>query len=213
MAKCWILIFTIIYCQSTLAGSSFFAVSDLKQHLMGKKITLIASDIEITRTISKASKDTKKDWTLKAQRHVQNVIEQLLNTPSYVDKLQPSLINRDLIELIAHQRLVEKSILSNFRLPLPTKNDFNWSIGSQSRLIKGVVNADLGLFVFIRAGYKTKKSSADYQSGIASLVNLDTGRTLWFNAQANLPGDVRHPDQSVQTLITLFERFPSVSQR
>ena len=47
------------------------------------------------------------------------------------------------------------------------------------------------------------------QVGYASLVDLNTGRIVWFNQLARSTGDLREPEKAAETLDVLLARFPS----
>ena len=46
------------------------------------------------------------------------------------------------------------------------------------------------------------------QVGYASLVDLNTGRVLWFNQLVRVSGDLREPAKAVETLEALLANFP-----
>lgn len=207
--KYYLVTFLILNSQNLIAASAYFTVPNLEQKLENKKIILIASDIEVAKITGASVRDTSANGTILAEQNVQHAIEEFFSHAAFNYMAQVAFTNQKLVRLVALQRIVEKSILSNSQSPLPSKNNFNWSLGSDSALLKNVVNADYGLFVFIRAGFKVNDKVA-YQTALISLVELNTGKTVWFNAQTNLPGDLRDPGKSLDTLSTLFHRFPGL---
>ena len=46
------------------------------------------------------------------------------------------------------------------------------------------------------------------QTGYASLVELETGRVLWFNQLQRVTGDLREADEAAETIDTLLANFP-----
>ena len=46
------------------------------------------------------------------------------------------------------------------------------------------------------------------QVGYASLVDLNTGRVLWFNRLLRGRGDLREADKAAETVNALLEEFP-----
>jgi hypothetical protein len=48
------------------------------------------------------------------------------------------------------------------------------------------------------------------QLGYASLVDLNTGRVLWFNRIQRNSGDLRDPEKAAGTVDALLEEFPAV---
>ena len=50
------------------------------------------------------------------------------------------------------------------------------------------------------------------QVGYASLVDLNTGRVVWFNKLDRLWGDLREPEAAVETVDALLKGFPGFQQ-
>jgi hypothetical protein len=48
------------------------------------------------------------------------------------------------------------------------------------------------------------------QNGYASLVDLHTGRVVWFNRLSRLWGDLRQPEPATETVEALLEGFPAL---
>jgi hypothetical protein len=48
-----------------------------------------------------------------------------------------------------------------------------------------------------------------WQNGYASLVDLTTGRIVWFNFLTRGSGDLREPAKAAETLDALLVRFPA----
>ena len=46
------------------------------------------------------------------------------------------------------------------------------------------------------------------QTGYASLVELETGRVLWFNQLQRASGDLREAEKAAETIDTLLKNFP-----
>jgi len=52
--------------------------------------------------------------------------------------------------------------------------------------------------------------SGGSQVGYASLVDLESGRVLWFNSLARATGDLRDPGKAAETVDALLTGFPGV---
>jgi hypothetical protein len=48
------------------------------------------------------------------------------------------------------------------------------------------------------------------QVGYASLVDLNTGRVVWFNQLNRMSGDLRNPAPAVETVEALLKDFPGM---
>jgi hypothetical protein len=107
---------------------------------------------------------------------------------------------------------------------LPTKDGkLDWSMGEAVRAVKQKTGADYALFTWIRDSYASTErvaamvvlalfgiiSPGGFQVGYASLVDLDSGRVLWFNMLQRASGDLREPDKAAETLDALLANFPS----
>jgi hypothetical protein len=46
------------------------------------------------------------------------------------------------------------------------------------------------------------------QTGYASLVDLNTGRIVWFNQLMRGTGDLREPEKAAETIDALLREFP-----
>ena len=122
---------------------------------------------------------------------------------------------------------VGSSILLHEYLPqlkLPTKKDqFDWTIGPDAKLLKEKYDADYALFVFLRDSYASSGRVAviiigailgvgvqgGIQAGTATLVDLDTGQVVWFNRLARASGDLRNGDAATETIKLLLTEFPT----
>ncbi|HEX6829793.1 MAG TPA: hypothetical protein VF104_12540, partial [Burkholderiales bacterium] len=106
---------------------------------------------------------------------------------------------------------------------LPTKEGrLDWSMGPEVRSIRERTGADYALFTFIRDSYASSERvaamvvaaafgvglSGGRQVGYASLVELETGRVVWFNFLLRGTGDLREPDKARETLEALLSGFP-----
>ena len=106
-------------------------------------------------------------------------------------------------------------------LNLPTKDGkLDWSLGEATRDQEGDrcrVRA-----VYLRDSYASGERIATMialavlgvgvgggmQTGYASLVELETGRVLWFNQLQRASGDLREAEKAAETIDTLLGNFP-----
>ena len=108
---------------------------------------------------------------------------------------------------------------------LPTKQQrLDWSLGSESvQALRERTGADYALFTWIRDSYaSTERKLAilamalmgsfmlgGEQVGYASLVDLRTGRIVWFNELSRMSGDLREPQAAAETVEALLKGFPA----
>jgi hypothetical protein len=83
--------------------------------------------------------------------------------------------------------------------------------------------ARYGLFVWVRDSYATAERKAamvalallgvgvsgGVQTGYASLVDLQTGRVVWFNRLARATGDLREAAAAKESIEALLSNFPA----
>ena len=131
-------------------------------------------------------------------------------------------------ELLALHRAVAEAVFmhhSRAGRKLPTKRDrLDWSLGDAVAPLHAKTGADYALFTWIRDSYASSERKAAMfamallgavsfggsQVGYASLVDLRTGRIVWFNDLDRMSGDLREAAAARETVDTLLERFPSV---
>lgn len=127
--------------------------------------------------------------------------------------------------------------ISQFLAPggaLATKRDaggrprLDWTLGDGVAELHAATGADYALFTYVRDRYASGGRTAlrvfglvagaamgtgldiggGQQQGIATLVDLRTGKVVWFNHVARQSGDLREPDAARQTVDHLLEGLP-----
>lgn len=127
--------------------------------------------------------------------------------------------------------------ISQFLLPggaLATKRDANgnprldWTLGNGVLELQAATGADYALFTYVRDSYASGGRTAlrvfgfiagaamgtgldiggGQQLGVATLVDLRTGKVVWFNQLARQTGDLRERDDAQQTVDLLLEDLP-----
>ena len=109
-------------------------------------------------------------------------------------------------------------------MELPTKENFDWSIGNKVKLLKKKHKSDYAIFIFFRDQYSSTQRViynivtailfpgiipiGGSQLAFASLVNLNTGDIVWFNGYYRSVGDVRDLKSARDTVSKIFEEFP-----
>jgi hypothetical protein len=111
------------------------------------------------------------------------------------------------------------------KLKLPTKQEkLDWSLGDAVQPLRERTGADYALFTWIRDSYASGERKAALvamalmgaipiggeQVGYASLVDLKTGRVVWFNELSRLWGDLREAAPAAETVDALLKGFPAV---
>lgn len=194
----------------------------------GSKIVLMPTDIELFSVTAGGIPEPKADWTEAAAGHFRAALD---NKKRKLGLTTTSLSEKDadeLAELNALHGAVARAIaLHHFGiLALPTKDGkLDWSLGESARAVKKATGADYALFSWVRDSYTSSERAATIivlailtrgntvggggmQTGYASLVDLNSGRVLWFNRLIRGTGDLREADKAAETVDALLDQFP-----
>lgn len=193
----------------------------------GAKIVIMPVDIELFSISAGGVQEPKADWTEAATRHFATA---LADKRTSLGLTSVELKAEDADELsdinTLHAAVARSIALHHFgpsSLNLPTKEGkLDWSLGEAVVPIRQKTGADYALFSWVRDSYASAERKAAMvamaligvgltggaQVGYASLVDLKTGRVLWFNKLARASGDLREADKAKETVGALLEKFP-----
>lgn len=197
------------------------------------RVLLMPLDIQLyEKTTGKLQ--PKADWTASALKNVTEAIQQELKTLHdtvilYKEPAEGSSAYKNHRQLIKLHETVAVSILK-YQYPdfwqLPTKADnFEWTLGQETRKLQEEFGADYGLFVHVWDSYASThyvvtsiplipfvllgaNISFGKQVGFASLVDLQTGAIVWFNKIFSVSGDIRELRLARDFIRTLLAGFP-----
>lgn len=190
------------------------------------KLVVVPADLELFSISGGGVMEPKADWTDAASQHFKTTLDsnqQLLGTS--VVRLSEQDLD-ELAEINALHGAVAQAIFTHHMIgavKLPTKNDqLDWSMGDAVKPLKAKTGADYALFTWIRDSYASAERKAAMiamallgvgiaggtQVGYASLVDLNTGRVVWFNDLRRGSGDLREAKEARETIETLLKGFP-----
>jgi hypothetical protein len=189
-------------------------------------------DVELFSVSAGGVLEPKADWTRDALGHMKSAIAERKAKLGLKSQDIADAAADDHAELIGLHAAVARSVsmhhFSHAGMKLPSKNDqLDWSFGDALKPIQAQTGARYGLFVWVRDSYASGERKAAMvfvalltmgnvvlggggQVGYASLVDLDTGRLVWFNQLARGSGDLREPAAARETIEALFAEFPLV---
>lgn len=195
---------------------------------VNSKLVVVPVDMELFSISAGGVPEPRADWTEAAGNHFRTSLKAM--QPVF-GTTTLSLAEADLDELSEINALhgaVAQSV-SLHHLPgfikLPTKNDqLDWSMGDSVKPLKDKTGADYALFIWIRDSYASSERKAAMvamalfgvglqggsQIGYASLVDLNSGRVVWFNMLRRASGDLREEASAMETVATLLNSFPTV---
>lgn len=192
------------------------------------RVVLMPTDIELFSISAGGVLEPRADWTDAATKHFKTALierKRRLGVPT----LELSEKDADeLDEVNALHGAVARTIAMHHFGPgffnLPTKDGkMDWSMGAAVAPIKKITGADYALFTWVRDSYASAERVATmvvlailgvgigggFQTGYASLVDLNTGRVVWFNQLFRASGDLREAGGPAgETLEMLLKNFP-----
>jgi hypothetical protein len=226
--------FRIFVLAAALAAAATHAQESDPRHLApgfhsrpaGSRLVIAPADMELFSISAGGVQEPKADWTEAAQKNFRAALErrsQQLGANATV--LQDADLD-EFAELNALQRAVAEAVFvhhTGLGMRLPTKEDrLDWSMGEAVKPLKAKTGADYALFTWIRDTYASGErkatmvalallgaiSTGGEQIGYASLVDLNTGRVVWFNDLRRMTGDLREENSANETVDALLKGFP-----
>jgi hypothetical protein len=194
----------------------------------GATVAIMPTDIELFSISAGGVFEPKADWTEAASKHFRDALMQKNRTLglSAMELAQKDAEEVDEINSL-HGAIARAIAMHHFgNLKLPTKDGkLDWSMGESVQPIKKTTSADYALFSFVRDSYASDERKAamvaiailtlgraaltmGVQTGYASLVDLNTGRIVWFNQLMRGTGDLREPEKAAETIAALLREFP-----
>jgi len=190
------------------------------------RLLILPADMELYSMSAGGVVEPRDDWTVAAQKHFAEALAAQRKTlgPRFI---QMSLADADdFSDIVTLHRAVADAISLHHKgglLELATKGDrLDWSLGEAVQPLRERTGADYALFTWIRDSYASNERKAAMvalallgaislggeQVGYASLVDLRTGRVVWFNQLNRMSGDLRDAAPAVETVQTLLKGFP-----
>jgi len=195
------------------------------------KIVVTPLDVELFEISAGGVPAPRADWTESARKLMQAELEER-RTELGVETVELDEASADeLGELLnLHAAIAQSIALHHFgTMPLPTKNgQLDWSFGDALKPLQERTGANYALFIWVRDGYSSASRKATIaitailslghvipggglQSAYASLVDLDSGRVLWFNRFSRGGGDLREAGSAHETVDALLRNFPTAT--
>lgn len=194
----------------------------------GSRLVVLPPDMELFSISAGGVEEPRADWTAAAQKnfglalaHEGPVLGDRVTTmdPAQADAFAP-ITN-------LHRAVASAIVLHHVSggLELPTKGArLDWSLGDAVRPLREATGADYALFTWIRDSYASGQRKATMlalallgaisvggeQVGYASLVDLRSGRVVWFKRLDRMSGDLREPETAKETVETLLKGFPGL---
>jgi hypothetical protein len=195
----------------------------------GATVAVMPSDIELYSISAGGVAEPKADWTEAAQKNFKQALLKKEGAFGLTVVQVPEAALDELGELNALHTAIARAIVIHHLGPvhLPTKEGkLDWSLGDAAQIAKKATGADYALYTWVRDGYASAERQATMaaiailslgraipgggqQTAYASLVDLNSGRILWFNRIQRGSGDLRDADRAEETLDALLAKFPA----
>jgi hypothetical protein len=190
------------------------------------KVVLTPLDVELFEVTAGGVLEPKADWTAAATTHMRAALQDSARALGLGANEMDAAVADDHAPRLHLLTAVSRSIALHHTgmLPLPTKDGkLDWSLGDTLQPLAQATGARYALFTWVRDSYTSAERAAmmvglallgigvggGVQVGYAMLVDLDTGRVLWFNQLVRASGDLRQPAPAAETVKTLLAGFPS----
>lgn len=191
------------------------------------RLVVIPADMELFSISAGGIIEPRADWTDAAQKHFAAALaaQRKRLGANTVDLPQAQV--DEFHEITALHRAVADAITMHHTrgLKLSTKQErLDWSLGEAVQPLKQRTGADYALFTWIRDSYASSERKlamvamalmggilvGGEQTGYASLVDLNTGRVVWFNEVGRMWGDLREAEPANETVEALLKGFPGL---
>lgn len=193
------------------------------------RLVVLPADMELFSISAGGVVEPREDWTEAANKHFTAALaaqrQRLGANTMDLDSVQAEEFH----EITALHRAVADAISLHHAhgMKLPTKGRrLDWSLGDAVRPLKERTGADYALFTWMRDSYASTERKAvilgmallggitlgGEQVGYASLVDLNTGRVVWFNELNRFWGDLRDAGAAKETVEALLEGFPALQR-
>ena len=218
------LLFFIYSCSSFTTEPKYTITTFEKNNT---KILLMPIYIEICELTIAGICEPNASWTKESKKNIILGFEEILkNKNASLNKYNKKDQNNEIVQLIKLHTQMGQEIINNEygSMELPTKENFDWSIGNKVKLLKKKHKSDYAIFIFFRDQYSSTQRViynivtailfpgiipiGGSQLAFASLVNLNTGDIVWFNGYYRSVGDVRDLKSARDTVSKIFEEFP-----
>jgi hypothetical protein len=191
-------------------------------------VVLMPLDIELFSISAGGIREPRADWTEAALGHFRRAAQAHKENLGLRTTHLPEAAEDELAEVNALHAAVAGAIaMHHFSYPkLPTKDGkLEWSLGDAVAPIRKATGARYALFSWVRDSYASSERKAvmivsfvlfgpngvgagGYQVAYASLVDLESGRVVWFNRLSRAGGDLREAAAAAETVDALLQDFP-----
>jgi hypothetical protein len=193
------------------------------------QVVIMPVDVELYSLSAGGVPEPRADWTATALGHMKNAVAAKTAAIGLNATTMDEQAADEFAEQVGLHAAVARSIALHHSLggvwALPTKEGrLDWSFDDSMKPLQDKTGARYALFIWVRDSYASAERKAAMvamallgvgltggtQTGYASLVDLETGRVLWFNRLARARGDLREGESASESIDALLAGFPAV---
>lgn len=225
----WLLLFVAVVASGAARGDSRNLAPAFANLPKGTSIIVMQPDIELFSLSAGGVQEPRADWTDAALKHVQSALLGKASALGVTLREMSDSEADELAEINTLHAAVARSISlhhmwgGNFALPTKA-GQLDWSLGDAVLPVREKTGSDYALFIWMRDSYASAERKVAMvalallgvgvpggtQVGYASLVDLQSGRVLWFNQLLRGNGDLREAEPAAETVSSLLANFPPV---
>ena len=201
---------------------------DLVRPAAGTRVLVVRPSVKLSMLTVAGIKEAKGDWSRDGADNVAAAMARAISERDLAPRtFDPNrVVSAQAIQVLKLNQAVGSSILEqDYGLTrLATKRGrFDWSLGKGAQVLGATYDADLALFITCRGTYSSDARKLamvamaamgqtlppGHQTIFASLVDLHTGKVVWFTtALAGFDADIRHPEGADRLAAALIKVAP-----
>ena len=199
------------------------------------KVVIAPIDVELYTLSAGGQREPRADWTDAARRHIASALRDWAAAAHLAAQEMDQKTADEHAEILQLQDTLVDALVTHHTGPirLPAKGgQLDWSFGSAMLPLQQATGARYGLYTYVRDSYASSERKAvigavavvaaavsggslallggGEQAAYAMLVDLQTGKVVWFNELVRLHGDLREAAPAADSVKALLAEFPPV---
>jgi hypothetical protein len=193
------------------------------------RVVIMPVDVELFSLSAGGVAEPRADWTAAALGHMKTAVSARISATGLNATTMDDAAADEFAEQVGLHAAVARSIALHHGIggawALPSKQGrLDWSFEDSMKPLQDKTGARYALFLYVRDTYASAERKAAMvamallgvglsggtQSGYASLVDLESGRVLWFNRLLRASGDLRESAAATESMGALLTGFPVV---
>lgn len=204
--------------------STQLAFEDAPKPPPGARIILVEPDVHLALLTVGGMQEPRADWSRQGQDNLAAEMQASLEGRRHAFRMidPEGAMEGRTGQLLRLNEAVTRSIPAYGHLPTK-KGEFAWTLGSGTQALGAAYEADYALFVTARGSYASSGRVVAMigmaalgvgiplgsQSAMASLIDLKTGRVVWYNtALAGPNADMRDPEGARSLVASMLKDAP-----